>query len=401
MPSSATYRWTLGILLVGTVSLGAQVTGTAGMGAMLQRESAGLWRSTARFEPALRMDNPWVQLAGDAGYVVGSRGSRLERGNASLLAETPAWSGFRVSGTMLYERLDVQRGFAGTHADGELALSYARGRSGAWLGLGSERSFASLGYDGDALVRAGLWRQVGPMTVALSSRQHSSRENQYVPVRVPGLPQPADTLRGPPADTGHWELQSVKRVRRWSDMEARVSWVLGRAVIDGQFGMQQAADSIPSMMWGRATATVALASRLSLVGSFGTRPSREWMGATGSRFATLGVRIAPATLARPAAPAHVQPAAAAFAVRAAETGMMTIAVRVPAARTVELSGDFNQWKPVALREVSPDVWEATLALAPGSYHVNLRVNGASWEAPPGLASVTDEFNGRVGILIVR
>jgi len=29
------------------------------------------------------------------------------------------------------------------------------------------------------------------------------------------------------------------------------------------------------------------------------------------------------------------------------------------------------------------------------------VNGAAWTAPPGLAETSDDFNGSVGLLVVR
>ena len=77
-----------------------------------------------------------------------------------------------------------------------------------------------------------------------------------------------------------------------------------------------------------------------------------------------------------------------------------MSIRVPSARSVELSGDFNGWHALRLREVRPDVWEATLALSPGTHRVNIRVNGDAWTAPPGLASTNDEFNGTVGLLVV-
>jgi 1,4-alpha-glucan branching enzyme len=99
-------------------------------------------------------------------------------------------------------------------------------------------------------------------------------------------------------------------------------------------------------------------------------------------------------------PVHVQPSARRFTLRAAEAGTYVVTVAVPSARTVEISGDFNEWRPLSLRETRPDVWEATVPIAPGTYHVNMRVNGASWVAPPGLSETSDDFNGTVGLLVV-
>jgi hypothetical protein len=40
-------------------------------------------------------------------------------------------------------------------------------------------------------------------------------------------------------------------------------------------------------------------------------------------------------------------------------------------------------------------------MTPGTHRVNVRVNGDAWTAPPGMPAVNDEFNGRVGIIVVR
>ena len=78
-----------------------------------------------------------------------------------------------------------------------------------------------------------------------------------------------------------------------------------------------------------------------------------------------------------------------------------VVMRVPHARRVEVSGDFNAWKAVELHETHPDTWEATLTLAPGTYHLSVRIDGARWTAPPGVPTLEDEFNGTVGIVVVR
>jgi hypothetical protein len=76
-----------------------------------------------------------------------------------------------------------------------------------------------------------------------------------------------------------------------------------------------------------------------------------------------------------------------------------VELRVPGARTVELSGDFTGWRPVAMRAVGPDRWEATVRLAPGTHHCNVRIDGDAWVAPPGTTVVDDGFDGRVGLLV--
>ena len=393
--SASVARWTTALLITAAGSVQAQLAGAAGVGASLQRQGSGLWQSLTRLEPAARLTNPWLQLGGTASFVSADRRMQLESGSIDLVAETPAWNRFRLSSSAQVERHDALPGFANTGGNAEMALTYGLAGRGAWIGLGSERSARVVGSplsnNADGLLRLGLWQQIGPVAIVFGTSHHESRDVSMFDFTVPRT----DTMNRDSSFSGTHAF-----LRRWSDTQARVLWSIGRVALDGQVGVQSV-DSMHASTWGRATATVAMGSRLSFVGSFGTQPARTWMGVPGARFASLGVRIAPASLTRPAAPSHVQPAANRFAVHPAESGMYTVTISVPAARSVEISGDFNAWHPVALRESRPDVWEATIALAPGTYHVNMRVNGATWIAPPGLSETSDDFNGSVGLLVVR
>jgi hypothetical protein len=45
------------------------------------------------------------------------------------------------------------------------------------------------------------------------------------------------------------------------------------------------------------------------------------------------------------------------------------------------------------------MWEAALALAPGTYYFNLVVDGKDWVVPGGVAIVSDGMGGMVAVLI--
>lgn len=402
MSHHSTARWSTALVVAVSVTAAtavqAQLSSAAGVGASLQRQGGGLWESLTRIEPATRLDNPWLQLGGTTSFVSGARQMQLERGSIDLVAETPAWNGLRLSSNGQLERHDALPGFARSGGTIESALSYGSHGRGAWLGLAAERTLdepvSRVNENGLGLLRMGLWQQLGPVSIVFGSAQHQSRE---LIEKVTMSPRGGDSL-------GTDSIRSASShvaARRWSDTEARLLWSVGRVALDGRLGFQSHVDSSRAGVWGQAAATVGVSSRLSLVGSVGRAPSRAWAGIPGARFASLGVRIAPASLSRPQAPVHVQPSASRFVVRPAETGTYVVTISVPAARTVELSGDFNSWHPVSLKETRPDVWEVTVPLAPGTYHVNMRVNGASWIAPPGLSQAADDFNGTVGLLVVR
>ena len=53
------------------------------------------------------------------------------------------------------------------------------------------------------------------------------------------------------------------------------------------------------------------------------------------------------------------------------------------------------------KNVSPDGWIVEISASRGLHRANIRVDGGAWIAPPGLASMTDDFAGEVGIFVVE
>jgi hypothetical protein len=209
--------------------------------------------------------------------------------------------------------------------------------------------------------------------------------------------------------------------RRVTDAEARAAWARGRVALSAGAGVRlldwvargRQADALPGRRaWVALDATVGVgryAAVVAGVGDAGGRGAADVSAlVTGSgaplgragRYAVLGVRLSPAVFARPALPPVVRPAPSAFDVRAAGPGQYAIRVRVPAARAVDVSGEFTGWAPVAMRRVDADAWEAVLPVRAGTYRVSIRVDGGAWVAPPGLAAVEDDFGGSAGVVVV-
>jgi hypothetical protein len=72
---------------------------------------------------------------------------------------------------------------------------------------------------------------------------------------------------------------------------------------------------------------------------------------------------------------------------------------MPHARSVAIAGNWNAWTPLNIRAVGADIWEAALALAPGTYYFNLVVDGTDWVVPGGVAIVSDGMGGMVAVLM--
>jgi len=53
---------------------------------------------------------------------------------------------------------------------------------------------------------------------------------------------------------------------------------------------------------------------------------------------------------------------------------------------VELTADFLDWGVLGLARAGVGVWEARVAIPPGSHRVSIRIDGGPWIVPPGPAS---------------
>ena len=136
-------------------------------------------------------------------------------------------------------------------------------------------------------------------------------------------------------------------------------------------------------------------------------------GFPGGRFASLSVRIRTGTygqrLSAAETPAIATDSDIAFPTvtefRAVREGRnrVTFSTTITGAASVDITGDFTQWKPVALTRnpLRPEVWSTSVSMPPGKYQMNIRVNTGPWSVPPGLLPLTDEFGGAVGLLVIE
>jgi hypothetical protein len=166
-----------------------------------------------------------------------------------------------------------------------------------------------------------------------------------------------------------------------------------------------------SRVWGNMSVVAWLRPRLALVASAGAYPVDLTQGYPGGRFLTVALRIASRETHASASTSAPSPVAVAgeprpssattFEIkRVSETERM-LRVYAPSATSVELNGDFTQWRALSLTRDRDGWWTTTRAIADGTYQMNFRIDGGPWLAPPGLLTATDEFGGVVGILVVE
>ena len=346
-------------------------------GGVMLRYADSLRAAAITVAPAARL------TAGRVSFGAYGTGSRLDVGDWSVqggmdgAVATPTWRR-----RLLGDLTGIAAGSA--HRDGTrtgdlraLGRVHLLGwRGGLWAGGGVGRTHDGVRDRDIRLVTTGVWAALGRSVVSLTA-----------------TPTTVD-------DTLHY-----------TDGEAAVLLSLGRTDLSlsagGRAGENVLVNVGGDRVWGGVGLTWWPASRVGLVAAAGTYPVSPTQGFPGGRYATLAVRLA-SRARRPTAAAGsaavVEPAASGiteFRTVRAGRGKHTLLVRASTVRALEVTGDFTGWQPVALRRGSEGWWTVTLPIEAGVHQMNVRVDGGPWIVPPGLSSVSDEFGGRVGLLVIE
>ena len=274
-----------------------------------------------------------------------------------------------------------------THQDGTRtgeAIGTARAHMmgngvGGWLGGGVGRTWDGATWRNVRETEAGAWLQNGDATSLLSVTPAVVQDSiRYTDVQV--------AVRYP---TNAFEFGFTAGARSGS---------VGAAV------------GGTSRAWGSVSVVDWIGSRVAIVGSAGSYPVDLTQGYPGGRFVSIALRVASrnskaldrvSVSASPVVDPAPAPASVGFAMRTLGGNRRALSVTAPAARSVELNGDFTHWQPLRLTRAADGSWTATLPIAPGTYQMAIRLDGGPWIAPPGLLTSTDEFGGIVGILTIE
>jgi hypothetical protein len=302
----------------------------------------------------------------------------------------------------------------------ESSLRVPRGSSGFWLGARVEDAPEVDSLPVRPLLSAGVWTSLRRIRISIGSATHVARlggrgprehttpgtYRTFIDTAPPRRIQLGDSVvtqrfgyYGDRDTVLTWtDSGAPSRAAFWSDVEGRVAWTLGRSYIEAVVGARPRVDRYVPRVWTRLGATYPVSDRLSVTAFAGNDPGHVGMGVPSSLFASIALRVRPwrrtAEAGRdlaPLAPFMAEPS----------TGGYRITYVAPKAKTVELSGDFDRWRPIAMKRTGNGVWEAHLPLRSGTYRVNVRIDGGRWLPPAGLPQAEDDFNGAVGLLVVR
>lgn len=377
--------WRAGLALVATIFapsvLRAQrALPTLDIGGTSVRYADSVSSSAFTLAPAVRLDwtNATVGLAGSLSQLDGSLSTQ---GLATASFYSPA------AGPLVGELAGTLGGSSRDGGRTGQALALGRvhlmtDRRGVWGGFGGGTAYDGVSSHSVILGEAGAWMQFGNATALATLTP-----------------------------------QAVDDSMRFADAEAAVRWELPRVDVGVSAGYRSGRN-LPawgggSRSWGSGSITAWVSPRFALVGTVGTYPVDPTQGFPGGRYLSLSVRIGargprttdrePSTTVRPIVVEEHRTSVAgvsAFTVTAEGRGRYVLRVHAPAARSVEVGGDFTNWDAVALSPARDGWWAVTLPIEPGTHQLNVRVDGGRWLVPPGVTAVTDEFGGAVGVISV-
>jgi hypothetical protein len=194
--------------------------------------------------------------------------------------------------------------------------------------------------------------------------------------------------------------------RRYQDLELDVTGRLGPVRVTAVAGRGFSRDAGPDRTWGYVQLSAPVLDRFEVLAEAGRDPGLPAVLARPSSFARLGLRVnlspdrQPAPTAEPPYPvdagADSGPARAWVEADAADGP--TLVVSAPDASTVEVRGDFTEWRIRPMRHERADEW--TVAIRPGVLRFNVRLDGGDWIVPGGVAAVPDEFSGSAVAIVV-
>ena len=200
----------------------------------------------------------------------------------------------------------------------------------------------------------------------------------------------------------------------YTDLRSSARWRRASIVFEGVVGARVWSRGGGRGVFGEGSATLTLGRQAALVVSAGRYPTDVVSGSLAGRYVTAAVRLGRITVRRPATPvfsgnsraseSHSSPSTpdTRLEIERRRDDDVRLTVYAPGATVVEISGDFTDWRPVALSR-SPtmaDAWVASLRIPRGIHRINVRRDGGPWMAPGGTTRSADDYDGEVGVFIL-
>jgi hypothetical protein len=372
----------------------AQLAGTLDMGAGTYRPDRAIPGGIASIVPSLRYRSGPVELSAIGVYSDAPAGRWNFQGGTAAAVRTPAFGIVQLEATGQAEWTSHYRVRGTTLFSGGVRAYLTPGTGArAWVGryhgqasaLGTRRPLRRSEFGGSA--RLGAVRLEFSLT-------NTTVDRALLFGQTDGR---GDSLSsGPPA-------AGERRVERVALTDAVLSgrWRIRSLEFDASLGRRFSRNTAETTIWG-LSASRSIAPSLALVAAAGRAGSDPVTSVPGARYFALGLRLKVGSqVMAPLPAAAARTATAPFRIGPAVAAGREILIQAADARTVELAGDFTDWKPVALRRWGEDGWRALLPISPGLHRLAIRIDGGAWRAPPGTRPIASEFGGEVAEVVVE
>jgi hypothetical protein len=381
----------------------AQLSGTLDMGAGRYRPDRSIPGGIASIVPSLSYTSGPFELNALGAYSDAPAGRWNFEGGTEAFVRTPAlgfllleaggkaeWtSHYRVRGTTTFT--GSMRAYLATGSRARVWVGRSFGRASA---LGSRRPLRRTEVGGSAMLGA-----VHLEFILANTSVDRSYLLGPVDPRDGSLGEGSapDTLPSYPQPTGQTQVERVAL----TDAVVSGRWRFRSFDIDASLGRRFSRSAPETTIWG-LSASRDIAPTLALVAAAGRAGSDPVTSVPGARYFAIGLRLKVGAPILPALPVRTaSDESLPFRIGPAVPAGREIVIQAPAAKTVELAGDFTDWKPVALARWGEHAWRALLPLAPGLHRLAIRIDGGEWHAPPGTRAVESEFGGQVAEVVVE
>lgn len=359
-------------------TLGAQVTANVEMGISDVQYDGFLASAAGSLSPSMRWEHPRGRgfVTARATYLQFQSGRHSLDGSVNGSWFTPIARHWRGEFGAAAGASDYANIASFSHAQTEARLHLMDGDHGGWLGVTIGRTAFRNSSRPATVVATGVWLLRGDKTMFASIDRSFIGETAYTDLRA----------------SGRWRAE--------------------RIVLEGIVGARMWSRGAGRGVFAEGSATLNLSAGAAIVLSGGRYPTEAISGGIAGKYATLAVRLGTLPFRRAPAPTFVQrrqpstadgteasPAQPRLEMERQKGDVVQLTLYAPGALTLEISGDFTDWRPVLLSR-SPgriDFWTATFSIAPGIHRINVRRDGGPWLAPAGTMHRTDDYDGEVGV----
>jgi len=367
--------------------------------------------------PSLRYVNDRLSVNAKTSTWLVKEEWQLRDAFAAVEVYTPLVYGLRGEVIANASRLLVDPALPSDQVDATGRLHFMRQNGGLWLGSGVAHPLKVAAVSNVNVSSGGMWTRVGPATLRGSVTSFfftkvvdtvtSAIEPAVngVPVCASSNDAAAELSAAMSGSTIDGANAGCRRESRLTDLEGSLRWehrLLEVTVRGGQrFGDRM--DVTPdSRQWISAQTAVWITNQIAAVAAGGREPAQPARGLPARAFGSLGLMLAYWPIPRGTVPIRTPASLVrAFELRSAGAHLQRVTVRIGGVETVELMGEFSDWAPLPMTRRGRDLWELLIPLPPGVHHINMRIDGGQWIAPPGIPSINDGFSGEVGVLVIR